>query len=80
MSDPLFDLMAHGKPKEPGPEGPLNVLDENANKCCRRVFSKHWPKFDEAACPVCGTEYRAEIVEGIRLWRIVEHFAVVRRA
>ena len=65
---------------------PLNVLDEEANSCCRRSFalsgrnSKREPKadVDEMFTCVCGTEFHPEMVGPVRHWRIKPCVAIVR--
>ena len=70
-------------------EAPLNVLDEEADQCCRRSFSlsernakRGWePKADVAerfTCGVCGTEFVPEMVGPVRHWRVKAWVAVVR--
>ena len=66
--------------------GPLEVIDENASKCCRKIFDgaalRGGENWSSAAgivtCGTCGTEFRREMVGPVAHWRIVEHFAVVR--
>jgi KTSC domain len=59
--------------------GPLNVLDEDAGKCCRKQFDTHPPVANMVMhCRECGTEFRPEMVGPVRHWRIVEHIAIVR--
>ena len=66
--------------------GPLEVIDENAGKCCRKIFvgaalrgGENWSSAAGiVTCGTCGTEFRREMVGPVAHWRIVEHFAVVR--
>ena len=64
--------------------GPLNVIDEEADKCCRRNAPKSqlWKRTDERAaweCPECGTRFEiAALSEGMRYWRIVPQVVIVR--
>jgi hypothetical protein len=67
--------------------GPLNVIDEDADKCCRASLARHFdrdvridgePWVGSVTCRDCGTEFRAEMVGPVRHWRIVEHIAIVR--
>ena len=74
-----------GGNEAPSP-GPLNVIDENAGKCCRKIFDgaalRGGENWSSAAgivtCGTCGAEFRREMVGPVAHWRIVEHFAVVR--
>ena len=66
--------------------GPLNVIDENASKCCRKALEVafSWAQFQHVAvphfdCPQCGTHFRHSMEGPVRHWRIHEHFAVHRR-
>ena len=60
----------------------LNVIDDDADKCCRHGLIAFFPKSidtDQWICADCGQAFRLQLVSGsIRYWRIVEHFAVVR--
>ena len=62
--------------------GPLNVIDENASKCCKAAFAAA-PETHRvgncAYCPTCGTEFRPTMEGPVRYWRIHEYFAVHRR-
>jgi hypothetical protein len=60
--------------------GPLNTIDENAGKCCRKLFLSQDRNGEDRSfsCADCGTEFRPEMVGPVRHWRIVEHFAVHR--
>jgi|SRR5580704_6452130 hypothetical protein len=65
---------------------PLNVIDENASKCCKRQLAAIFPTVPASTsgevithCASCGTEFRASMEGPVRVWRIVEHFAVHRR-
>ena len=66
------------------PSGPLNVIDEEADKCCRRNAPKSqlWKRTDDRAaweCPECGTRFEiAAVSEGMRYWRIVPQVVIVR--
>ena len=59
--------------------GPLNVIDEDAGKCCRRMFADLKPNGQQLVCACCGTEFRAEMVGIVRHWRIVIAFTVYRK-
>lgn len=67
-------------PASSGAAGPLNVIDENADKCCRKMFAKLYT--DEGprpcTCPDCGTMFNPQMVGPVRHWRIVEYFAIAR--
>lgn len=64
--------------------GPLNVIDEDADKCCRRNAPKSqlWKRTDERSaweCPECGTRFEiSALSEGMRYWRIVPQVHIVR--
>ena len=75
-------LAAAAKGPSSGQDGPLDLIDESAAKCCRRAFSLvDAAKFPERLifkCGICGAEFRPDMVGPLRHWRIVEHFAIVR--
>lgn len=75
-----IEVMPHGNDAQP--PGALNVIDEDADKCCRRAFSlvdaAKFPERLQFMCGSCGTGFRSEMVGPNRYWRITEHFAVVR--
>lgn len=79
--DALYELMSRGRVSD---SGPLNVIDEDADKCCRRNAPKSqlWKRTDERAaweCPECGTRFEiAAVSEGMRYWRIVPQVVIVR--
>lgn len=67
--------------------GSLNMIDEDADKCCRKnaPHSQLWNRVDAPAsweCPDCGTRFNIVVLSagGARYWRIVPAFAVHRRA
>jgi hypothetical protein len=64
-------------------EGPLNVLDQDASKCCQKMFRSRitgpLTEGDMLACPECGTLFRPQMAGTLRSWRIVPLFAVYRR-
>ena len=64
--------------KEAPPESVLNVLDEEADQCCRRFFGKAKEFHQVMVCPDCGTEFRPEMVGPVRHWRVKAWVAVVR--
>lgn len=70
---------------EAPPAGALNVIDEDASKCCRKAMIPDFDKGcdpavrDEFVCPVCATLFRADWVGTVRHWRIVPLFALHRR-
>ena len=59
---------------------PLNVLDEEADPCCRKHFAKTriTPSVEVVSCPECGTEFVSEMVGPVRHWQIRPWVAVVR--
>ena len=66
--------------------GPLNVIQEDADKCCRQklamalnslspyeqAYLKRWE------CPVCGMEFWPHMIGPVRHWQSVPAFAIVR--
>lgn len=62
--------------------GPLNVIDEDADRCCRRGLEetlRNYPDyFGSWICSNCGTSFAQSTVGGVRYWRIVAQFAIVR--
>jgi len=63
--------------------GPLNVIDEDADNCCRKGIAAFWrndTRFTEPwVCGDCGERFEPTMLDGpVRLWRIVTTFAVVR--
>jgi hypothetical protein len=63
---------------------PLNVMDEDADKCCRRAFghiSNNSVPYqgDVFVCPDCGQKFVAEMVGPNRYWRCKPEVAIVRR-
>ena len=70
------------KPASTGPVSPevLNIIDENANDCCKKLFASGRPP-DKASfrCPTCEFEYRARMEGPVRYWERVEFFAVHKR-
>lgn len=66
----------------PPSAGVLNVIDEDADKCCVRRFNKRdnvggFEGREIWACLECGTEFHSEMVGPNRYWRIVPHVAIV---
>ena len=66
---------------------PLNVIDEDADKCCRKAFAQmrersalEWETTGGITCGECGTTFRPQMVGPTRHWRIVPLFALHRRA
>jgi len=85
MTDDLYALMSRGAPKPPEP---LNVLDPDADKCCRKSLARHfnrderiggesWP--ESVTCQDCGTRFVRTKVGPTQFWRIAPEFAIVRR-
>lgn len=63
--------------------GPLNVIDPEADKCCRASLTASLAKYPAAqimACGKCGQEFVPGLVEGVRLWRCKPAFAIHRRS
>ena len=59
-------------------DGPLNVLDEDADRCCRRRFAV-FPREEQVfTCIDCGTEFRATRRGALRHWQIWPATAIVR--
>lgn len=80
MTDELYEVMTKGIKRPAAKPETLDVIDENASKCCKKAFSKMPTNFDGARfCPACGTEFRPSMVGPVRHWRIYEYFAVHRR-
>jgi hypothetical protein len=78
-------VMASIPGREAAHTGPLNVIDEDAGKCCSRRLLKMLanPAYPTTSpqrfhCGECGAEMVSEMVGTVRHWRIVEHVAVVR--
>jgi KTSC domain len=70
-----------------GAAAPLNVLDENADPCCKRSFAAlgnlnafNYFKIGAAfKCGTCGMEFTSAMVGALRQWRIKTCFGVFRR-
>jgi hypothetical protein len=78
---PLNEQRAHMQDAERVP-GPLNVMDEDADACCRKAFghiSNNSVPYqgDVFVCPDCGQRFRAHTVGPSRLWRCVPEFAFI---
>lgn len=66
---------------------PLNVIDEDADKCCRKrllTALASWSGDEQKylyswACPDCGTLFGPELIAGTRYWRIKASVEIVRR-
>jgi hypothetical protein len=61
-------------------DGPLNVIDEDADKCCDatlRAFGGD--RLAPWECPKCGLRFEAQMIGPVRRWRIVPTTAIVRR-
>lgn len=62
--------------------GPLNVIDEDADKCCRRQLTSFFggapSNAEHFECSACGTNFKPVMVGPSRHWRIVPLFAVHR--
>lgn len=63
--------------------GLLNVIDEDACKCCRRSLAAtfaRWPNVTITSCGDCGTEFVLDMAaDSVRYWRIKAAFGVHRR-
>jgi hypothetical protein len=68
--------------------GPLNVIDQDANKCCRKAFER--ASRSETVmeclfgggrtwCEECGTQFSPEMVGANRYWRIVPQVHIIRK-
>jgi hypothetical protein len=58
---------------------PLAVLDENADRCCRRSMQGLGSRAPHSwVCGQCGTEYRLEVCGPLKLWRRHETFVIHR--
>lgn len=64
------------------PPGALNVIDEDADKCCQRglmAFFRNDTRFSEPwTCGDCGTQFYPEMHGPTRYWRIESNVAIVR--
>ena len=66
---------------------PLNVLDGEADPCCRQKIKQAFASWGVGSirfgsaweCPACGTCFMPEMVGPVRNWRIQLSVAVVRR-
>lgn len=61
---------------------PLNVIDEDADKCCRRQLSSYLGgehKTEPFECSACGTQLYPERIGANVYWRIKSNVAIVRR-
>jgi hypothetical protein len=69
-------------PASSGAAGPLNVIDEDADKCCRRQLTSFFggppSNAEHFECSACGTNFKPVMVGPSRHWRIVPLFAVHR--
>lgn len=65
---------------EAPPAGALNVIDEDASKCCRKAFALVGVggSLSDLACPECNTSFRRHMVGSVAHWRIVPLFALRR--
>lgn len=62
---------------------PLNVIDEDADKCCRKtlnaMFARGIDQRLSAECNDCGTQFWPEKIGECCYWRIKSNVAIVRR-
>ena len=76
-----------GNPSTPERHGaeqtaPLNVIDEDADKCCRKNFLRFATNVSDmpkVTCDTCGTEMYPEMIGATRFWRIKSNVVIVRR-
>ena len=77
-----------GNPSTPERHGaeqtaPLNVIDEDADRCCRAAMSYNFGQHQNSdvpwECSVCGTQFYPEMVCCTRYWRIKSNVVIVRR-
>ena len=59
-------------------DGPLNVLDEDAGKCCHRSMATIGNADVTWTCPTCGLLFRPEMIGPVRHWSIVPFVAILR--
>jgi KTSC domain len=62
--------------------GPLNVIDQDADKCCRKYLTSYesiLPTLIGFSCGTCGTEFTAEMAGPNRYWRIVPQVHIIRK-
>jgi len=79
------DKLSHAYPSPPVPDA-LNVIDEDADKCCRsNIPASQIAKLTGFAhagwvwvCADCGTQFAVEMVGPNRYWSIVPSVAIVR--
>jgi hypothetical protein len=75
--------MASSSEREAAHTAPLNVIDEDADRCCRsRLKRRHnagaLSTMEAWSCMECGTVFKPEMVGPNRHWRIVPSVAIVR--
>ena len=62
--------------------GPLNVIDEDADKCCHKtlnaMFARGIDQRLSAECSDCGTQFWPEKIGECCYWRIKSNVAIVR--
>lgn len=58
--------------------GPLNSIDEDAGKCCRKALSAMGDRLAPWDCPECGLRYEAQMVGTVRHWHIVPQVVILR--
>lgn len=77
----LNEQGAHMQDAERVPEA-LNVIDEEADKCCQRglmAFFRNDTRFSEPwTCGDCDTQFYPEMHGPTRYWRIKSNVAIVR--
>lgn len=60
---------------------PLNVIDPESSKCCRKLFWRHGDNLRDMTsfqCAECGQDFMPETVGPNRYWRIVPQVHIVR--
>jgi cell division GTPase FtsZ len=68
--------------------GPLNLIDQDADKCCRKSFESASRSEivmeslfagGQTWCEECGTRFAPEMVGSTRYWRIVPQVHIIRK-
>jgi hypothetical protein len=77
----LSPRLAHADNASPS-AGVLNVIDEDADKCCRRQLTSFFggapSNAEHFECSACGTNFKPVMVGPSRHWRIVPLLTVHR--
>jgi hypothetical protein len=64
-------------PSAPVPK-PLNLIDADADPCCRKAFYRASELTSPFTCAECGTQFYVELIAGERYWRIKCNVAIAR--